>query len=242
MAYKTPAKRIESILRWLDNHRELQQFGQPNSTKSYLGKTGCSFTVAQCVIGIWTGHIPSHNDIARIVGYPTARQAKHQIGLLSSQVLRLYAHYDLRYKMVRGWDWDKLERRSALYGPVHFYTRYTHQPEWKGFKYAGATADGKPNGYARPYGKAGKTQLSGFDGGHSELLAGYKIFRNKDGSVHHVTDYIRDPNHGSKSRPERPSYDRIYRTQGKKLYESYKSMPGITQTVAFIPEVVFNGR
>lgn len=215
---------------WQDfcrSHLWLQQFGQSNDSASFDGRTGCGFTVLQALALGWKNKTYTHNQIAAMVGYPTALQMITQTGLTQSQVRTFINKAQLPYVIVpatpnaREWTYSEVMRRANLFGPVAVALRYDDQPEWKGKVYLGTKADGKPNGYASPLGKAGKTQLTGFENGsHLDLVLGYHVIRNPNGTVNRRVVHVKDPNHGSTIRPERPPFDDMTETQFKQLYES----------------------
>lgn len=222
----------------------LQQFGQGNDARSFYGRTGCGFTVLQTLALGWRNRTYTHNQIAALVGYPTPAQLVTQTGLNWAQVEAFIKKADLPYVIVprlssaREWTYGEVMRRANLYGPVAFGLRYGDQPEWYGKTYLGVKADGKPNGYASPKGHAGKTQLTGFeDGSHLDLLLGYHVIRNVDGSVNRRVCHVKDPNHGSPIRPERPPYDDVTDTQFKRMYEGYHALG--RRLYAIVPTEVF---
>jgi hypothetical protein len=110
----------------------------------------------------------------------------------------------------------------AKRGPVLVGHVYGQTPEWEGYVYAGVKADGLPNGFADPKGKAGKNQLAGFENGrHMGVLLG---------TVDAFHCYWFDPNHDSSARPERVPYDVMTSKQLDRLVQSY---PG--GSYVFIP-------
>lgn len=233
MGFKSPARRRDWWLDLMQMHPEIQQWGQNNDASTWNGHTACGHTCIQALILGWTGKMVTFDEISEAAGYPNMRQKARQWGINSTQVIRALAHFGITYQFVR-WAWADLEVHSMTHGPVLFGCAYSAQPHWYGFKYGGKVADGVPNGYARPLGEAGKTQLSGFNGGHAELLLGTKKVRNRDGSIRRIDDFIKDPNHGSTVRPEQPAYDIILSSQGEKLYGSWSELGGGSRW-AFVP-------
>lgn len=219
----TTASRRARVLRYAESPLGMRfQWGQRDADKFMPQgvNTGCSATSVQFILGLH-GHVVSLNDIAEAVGYPDSRQAKLHIGLYDRQVVQALAHWGVMYRLTTDKTPTELMRISVRQGPVAFCCIYGQWPEWQGYRYYGETADGKPNGYARPIQAAGKNQLTGFeDGRHMGLLLS-KYHRS--GTPHEATQvWLRDPNHGSPARPEKPVYDivtpgqwgRLFRTTG----------------------------
>jgi hypothetical protein len=233
MGFKTPARRRDWWLDLMELHPELQQWGQKNDASTGNGHVACTHVCIQALVLGWTGQMPTIDEVSKAAGFPTDKQKAKEWGMNSSQVIRALTHFSVLYQFVR-WDWEQLELHSMTHGPVLFGCAYGAQPEWHGFKYLGKEATGEVNGFARPLGSAGKTQLTGFVGGHAELLLGIRNVRNEDGSLRRRDDYIKDPNHGSPVRKERPPYDIITSSQGRKLYESWAQLGG-RPVYGFIP-------
>lgn len=208
--------------------RPRQQFGQTDDESTWNGATGCTHTVLQWILwrvkGVWY----THDEISRACGYPNQAQNPGKRGMTVPEVQRVIDHYDLPYKVVR--DRPALEVwKASKQGIVGVAVMYSHWPEWRGYRYAGRTADGKPNGYATPLRKAGKTQLAGFTGRHMTALLGYATDpRGPD------LGYAFEPNHNSPARPEKPPYDRIRYAQFKAAYQSYRTF-GRQALYAIVP-------
>lgn len=220
---------------------ELQQFGQPHSRTTtskagVVGAKGCTQTILQLLALGWLGLRLTPDDVSRLAGYPSQRQIDEDLGMFPSQVERFMTVTGLPYKLLYDATHTSLMRRANLHGPVAFGGMYSEQPEWYGFTYRGTKADGKPNGYASPRGHAGKTQLTGFTGAHFEALLGYHVLRDAAGNVTRRIPYVKDPDHGSALRPERPPYDAMTATQFRRLYESF--LPE-RRLYAFVPTRVF---
>jgi hypothetical protein len=223
----TPAERR----RWwreLLQSRPIFQFGQPSAGTESTdgGRRACTHTVIQALELGWHGDWITQDAISKIVGYPTKEQGRKGQGLLGSQVTRIMERLKLPYKVSYGLSpqtvIDMVEQRA----PAMFAAAYSHQPEWQGYRYVGLVADGKPNGFARPLGKAGKNQLAGFDGGHAEILYGV----NRDGWL-----MIHDPNHNSSARPEEPPLTLVSRHQFAAMFNAYRAVSSGGVTYAFLP-------
>jgi len=196
------------------------QFGQRDSESTFGGATGCTQTVLQWIVWRATGTWQTIDDISSAAGYPWPGSNPRRRGMTIAEVEQVIDHYDLPYEVVRDRPTLEVWRASKL-GVVGVAVMYSHWPEWRGYRYRAVTANGKPNGYATPLRKAGKTQLSGFYGRHMTALLGYATDpRAPD------LGYALEPNHGSTARPEKPPYDRISYRQFGIAYQSYRTVGG----------------
>lgn len=235
VAFKTNAERRDYVLAFFRANKKLQQFGQPLETckLTHGGKAACLVCVAQNLIKLWTGKAVTLDQVCRAGGFPSNEaQRDGRAGMRASQFLRALSHYNVHYKEVRGMAWSDLEKKSMSHGPVAFFEHYGWHPEWEGYRYRGVKADGHPNGFANPEGEAGKNQLIGFNGSHAVLLAGYWVSGDDK-----VTDAIKDVNHGSPARPEKPAFDKYSRKQAAAAYYKWSSLKEAAhqKTYAFIP-------
>jgi hypothetical protein len=197
-----------------------QQFGQSHDVRTKNGATGCTDTVLQWMIWRTKGKWVTQDEIRRIAGVLNVLDR----GLRPAEVQRVINHYGLPYKIVNGWSPLAIAKASKL-GLVGIAHLYPWWPEWRGFRYGTVKADGKPNGYATPTGKAGRTQLSGFYGRHMGMLLGYAT--DPDGPDLY---YGWEPNHGSAVRPEKPPYDRFSYDQWEGIVKSFGT------TYAIVPK------
>lgn len=217
----------ERVRYWIELARRypIQQFGQTHDARGHDGATACTDTVIQVIHRGWTGATALTIDRIRdLAGYTDAQYAARS-GLTARQVDRVMGRLSLPYQVrpitspLSAW---RVMRWANYYGPVMVGVPYGWWPEWRGFRYGTIVADGRPNGYARPAGQAGKTQLSGFTGAHAALVLGYSVTRDSRGRVtaHHV--YAKEPNHGSGRRPERPPFDVIDSAQFRAGYDAFR--------------------
>lgn len=209
--------------------KPFQQFGQTGDYTTFGGATGCTHTVLQWLIWIWKHRWVTHDEISHVAGYPTPPNNPRRRGLYPAEVMRVVRAYGLPYTVKLGLTANQVLTIAKSKGPVGFGHAYPWWPEWKGYRYAGITADGKPNGYARVYGKAGRTQLSGFTGAHFGVVLGVATDPTGPDWV-----YAWEPNHDSGARPERPPYDRMDVAQFGRTYDSYRKVLGRTP-YALIP-------
>jgi len=194
--------------------RPYQQFGQASDAYTANGATGCTHTCAQFVAELYTGRWWTHDEISRKIGYPNMSVTSPRRGMTSTELVAFFRAAGLPYVMRTGWTPAQMLAAARL-GPVFVSHLYPWWPEWRGYVYRGVTADGKPNGYATPSGKAGRTQLSGFSGGHAGLLLG----------AAGTLVYAWEPNHGSTARPEKPAYDVMSVAQFAAVATSYQYIP-----------------
>lgn len=204
--------------------RPSQQFGQANDAYTANGATGCTHTVLQWLAWYIKGRWYTHDEISKMVGYPNQSKiaVSKQRGLYPSEVSSFLRRAGLPYVVRFGLTNQQVLQIANKLGPVGFGHHYGWVPEWQGYRYGGVVADGRPNGFAAPSGKAGKTQLTGWAGAHFGLLLGY----NSTDPVTAKRVYYWEPNHNSGSRPEDPPYDRCTTPQWKALYNSYHDVLG----------------
>ena len=205
----------------------LQQFGQASDDWVWNGGTACTHTICQYLALLWKGRRLTLNQVNSLAGMPhNARNGAGQPrGMNNTEMSRFFVATGIPMVVKFGLTYTNLLSYSNR-APVFYGMRYGSAPEWYGFRYNGITADGRPNGYARPRGKAGKTQLTGFSGRHAVLLLGYLPILDSTGKVIRYDAYRKEPNHHSPSRPERPAYDTITTIQGRKEYDDYTSILG----------------
>lgn len=230
-----PARLKRAIL--ARRKRPTQQFGQPADDRVWGGKTACTHTVLQWLAWYVTGRWYTLNQVNTMAGAPTnatalvrdgLRWRRVPRGLREGEVKSFLKAAKLPYRVVRDYTPLQVAHASKL-GPVGFGHMYGWWPEWRGYRYGGVRADGRPNGYATPSGKAGRTQLAGFTGRHFGLLLGYAT----DAAGPDLY-YAWEPNHGSSARPERPPYDRMTFGQFVKAYDSFRVV-GKQKPYAVIP-------
>lgn len=232
------SQRVQFWLNLARSHPGIQQFGDGHNVSTGGGKRGCTQTILRFLALGWTGKLYTQDDVSRMAGYPTSQQAARGTGMTAAQCEQFIRAAKLPYRIVpfnHTEGYFGLMRRANLHGPIAIGVAYSHQPQWKGYSYHGVRALGVPNGFASPLGKAGKTQLTGFTGSHMDALLGY-MFGGRD---RHRVCFVKDPNHGSAIRPERPPYDAMTQAQFEKLYESFQTALG-RSLYAIVPTEVFN--
>jgi hypothetical protein len=226
-------QRREQVLGVL-HKRNRFQFGQPAKTtsKTGYGKFACTDTCIQLIVKIVKDKNVSLNEVRRRSGAPSTR------GMRASEARRALRRFGLDYDVMYGKTHEQVISMVRNRGPVIVAEMYWAHPEWKGYRYAGLTMDGRATdlkgvsrwvGFAKNrWGKyrAGKTQWS-FKGGHA-VLFGTVL---EEGGL-----AVRDPNHNSPVRPERPAYDVINKTQLKRMMKSWPY--GYTYVIAPKSKVV----
>jgi hypothetical protein len=210
----------------------VQQFGQSGDYSAFDGATACTHVCIQKLAWIWFGRKVSIDYISSKAGYYRERNSAGQPrGMTVSESANAISGLGLPYSVRYGMSFDDLLERVDA-GPILYAVRYGSEPDWRGYRYAGVTADGKPNGYAR---KAGRTQLTGFENGSHMVLFGFRSrYYNAAGEGVRTDIFRHDPNHGSPSRPERPPYDIISPSQGQTEYLDYQRRLGRT-LYAWVP-------
>lgn len=220
--------RLDRAIAVAKAHREIQQFGQANDDWVWGGRTGCTHAICQFLALLWKNRQLTLNQVNALAGMPhNAKDSRGRPrGMNNIELARFFAATGLPYAIKFGLSIETILSYSNR-APVLIAVRYGSGPEWKGFHYNGVTADGKPNGFARPTGAAGKTQLTGFENGrHADLVLGYLPVKDKTGKTIRYDEWRKEPNHGSPARPEKPPFDVITTTQGRREYEDYHRLLG----------------
>jgi hypothetical protein len=214
-------------------NNDYYQYDHPlTSQTTNHGSEGCTHENLRALIKLWHDKNVTQDQISKAVGYKPADE-----GLKPSHLVKAFQEFSLPYKVVFDAPVKSLLDAANSHGPVLIAVQYLLHPEMQGAVYAGHKATGSANGFARPLSKAGKDQLVGFTGGHSEiLLAGRK---RRDG----ITDIIvHDPNHHSSMRPKKVPYDRMTANQLKRMYDGFATINAARRTIAAIPlEVLTRG-
>lgn len=205
-------------------NKPFQQFGQANDAYTANGATGCTHTVLQYLAWLVKKRWYTHDEISRMVGYPNQSKIalSRRRGLYPSEVGSFLRKAGLPYAVQYNLSAYKVLQISNALGPVGFGHHYAWVPEWYEYTYRGVKADGKPNGFAHPLRRAGKTQLTGWAGAHFGACLGWDPHL----AVDKPRVFIWEPNHGSSARPEKPSHDLIRSGQFRALYESYNKALG----------------
>lgn len=212
----TPNQRRQHFLESAVADRRYQ-FGQKHDSTTRGGSTACGHCSIQVLVRAWLGTTLTIDEVSRMAGYRYPDQGPDE-GLRQSQVLRALGTAGLDYEGVKDADIDDVIEVVKHRGPALMLIDYRSYPEWLGYRYFGQTADGKPNGYARPLTKAGKNQLSGDAFGHWVLVLSSRYRPSRRSS----DAYVRDPNHASSIRPQKSPYDIVTKDQLSRMLESYR--------------------
>lgn len=203
------------------------QFGTTDDESTDNGSIGCTHASWRFIIFVYTGKWLSHDQISKAAGFPfgggsTNRGMRIEEGQQLARVLKL--PYTYRPNMSTA---DVL--RASNTGPVLFAMRYGSYPNWK--DYRGRSV---PSPFARPLGKAGRNQFTGFFGSHAADLLGF-LRVPATGTFVRNDCYVYEPNHDSPARPEKVAFDVITQGQFKKCYTDVRERLGWSATMAFVP-------
>ena len=214
MGAVAPAERQRRAVAVLER-RKWYQWGQKKADA--VGNSGCADTNIQLIVRISKGKDVSLNKVRERTGAARGKPT------LNSQARKGLASFGLAYDFRSDLDAAGVVNLARARGPVFVCYKYWSHPQWEGYKYAGKTLNGRaPNnagkfvtvGFAKPKRQAGLTQWN-FRGGHSCLVVGRMQF---DGETYAI---VRDPNHNSPARPERPAYDLVSYRQLNKMLNSW---------------------
>ncbi len=203
------------------------QFGQPAISRQYVPESvGCGPNAIQ-VAGLSWGKRVTMDYVLAAAGFP---DIKAQGGLYTHQMTKALRAMGLDYEGVYDPEPRDLTEIAKHRGPVVFLCEYLSWPQWKGYEINGKTADGKPNGYARPFGRAGRNDLW-FGAGHYGVLLS-SMYRPH---LNDIDVWLRDPDHNSAYRPETPQWDVVNGKQWDKLFGSAANFSSVG-TYAAIPK------
>jgi hypothetical protein len=204
--------------------RNRYQFGQPDQTTTLVGggEVACTDTSIQMIVMLVKELNVSLNEVRRRSGAPFGQPMD------SIEALRALHSFGLPYE--RRNDLNAMECMNIAdnRGPVILCVSYWAYAQWEGYTYAGRTLHGyatspagrKVNvGVAKPEKRAGLTQWT-FPDGHAVVEGcSKKIGRRRFG-------VLRDPNHNSVARPERPAYDLLTVQQMNRGLDAYERQYG----------------
>jgi hypothetical protein len=216
--------RLDKAVRIARANLNLQQFGQSSDDWVWGGATACTHVVCQYLALLWTGKRYTLNQVNSMAGMPHNAKSSSgaRRGMNNTELARFFKAAGLPYVIKFGLTFEQLLSYMNR-GPVFYGMRYGSAPEWKNYHYSGVTS-------SPPYAmEGGKTQLTGFENGrHAVVGLGYLPVKNSAGTVVRYDLYRKEPNHHSPCRPERPAYDRITTSQGKREYLDYHDRLGNT--------------
>lgn len=210
------------------------QFGQPPATCSMAtriipGDVACADTSIQMAARILKGKFYSINYIRRLSG--NQARVPMNVGNAVLALRRLGLDYQIRSDLSA----KQLMIIARTKGPVLIAEDYWAHPQWKDYNYGGIIMKGTARnsrgrkvwvGFSDPVGKSGNNQPV-FRDGHMVLLATSQLFDGRN------EGYIRDPNHNSSARPQRPAWDRV---NVRQLGRMLRSFNGGRNVVAIVPE------
>lgn len=198
------------------------------ATRSVPGDVACADTSIQMVVRIIQGKYLSLNYIRRASG--NAHRVPMSVTNAAYCLRRLGLDYELRTNITA----REVMQIAREKGPVLIAEDYWAHPQWKDYVYAGHKMDGKARtasgrsvyvGFSRPLERSGSNQWT-FKLGHMVLVA---TSQRKDGKN---VAYVRDPNHNSASRPQRPAWDEVNTRQLARMMHSFNRGRNI---IAIVP-------
>jgi len=208
------AHRRDHVMRILER-RNRYQFGQPKS--DLVEQSGCTDTSIQLVVLMAKGKSVSLNDVRRRSGAP------QDTPMSTTEALRALHSYGLPYEAVTGLQASGAVHIAKTRGPVIIAENYWAHPQWMGYTYLGRTLKGRATnlqgksvrvGLSHPLRRSGLTQWD-YRLGHAVLL-GTDTYEDR---THYAV--VRDPNHNSAARPERPAYDLVTMQQLNRMMKSW---------------------
>lgn len=209
-------QRRAHVLRLLER-RNRYQFGQPNDSLVDDGAVACTDTSIQLIVWMAKGKKVSLDNVRKRSGAPADQPME------ADEAIRALRSYGLPYEIRRGLLASDIVRIARNKGPVIIAEKYWSHPQWLDYTYAGKTLKGYAVndagarvrvGTSVPRRRSGLTQWT-FRDGHAVLLATDDY---EDGKHYAV---VRDPNHNSSARPERPAYDMVTMYQLNRMLRSW---------------------
>ena len=216
--------------------RRNYQFGQNPATVSLAtdrvsGDVACADTSIQLAVQIVKKRFYSINYVRRKSGN------RYHVPMNVGNAVLALRRMGLPYERRSNLSVPDLMRISLHRGPVLVAEDYWAHPQWKGYKYLGHTQNGYSKtpsgktvqvGFAHPLQRSGQTQHT-FKGGHMVLLA--TAIERRGGKW---IGFVRDPNHHSAARPERPAWDEVTAAQLRRMIRSFDSPTYIVPTEVLI--------
>jgi hypothetical protein len=170
------------------------------------------------ILHYYKDRLHSLNDIRKDSGVPPYGR-----GLNVTAALRtLRANGVSHYNWTLGYSRTFMRAKLAL-GPVIVSVNYRYYPTWPGSRCGGNDCR-----------EGGKTDC-GFTGAHAVLVIKQIPVKNSAGTIVRYDYLVRDPDHNSASRPEKPRYDRMTEAQLKRAMEYIKYISGWTRPYVIYP-------
>lgn len=171
------------------------QFGQAGAPCN--GSSCCTDTCIQMVVEYYKERTKTLSQVRYAAQRLTAFDERACTGINYREVLNALSYFGItHYKLGSGITHTDVGK-WVQYGPVILGVHYGSYPKSTTGR-CGSTNKAELNG---------KTDC-GFNGAHAVLVIGKKP-HTVNGVYRHTDYYVRDPDHHSPSRPERPPYDRI---------------------------------
>lgn len=190
-------KALESIFR----NKKWAQFGQHHDRTTANGSEGCTHTVLQALIYIWTGEVVTQDEISDVTGYRPG-----DVGMNSGHVDAAIAHWNLPY--VASF------RQAPLSTGDLIQTVRNLGPALLAVPYGLYPLDARFGGSNTAF-RGGRTDL-GFGGNHATCLFAVRWLRHR----HEYRPRVMDPDHGSPARPDIPDFDAFTDHQLGRMWRS----------------------
>jgi hypothetical protein len=170
------------------------------------------------MIEYWKERTVSLGTIRNISRNPSDCQGNNP-----TEIKRVIDYFGLPYTYVTGIDAAYIRKKLTNgYKPILVGVGYRAYPN-------------KDNRCGPISAEIGGRNDCGFRGAHAVLACEERAHRGAKGKFLHHDIYMRDPDHGSPSRPARPNYDRIKRVQLQNTMRALVTDTSWNNTFAFVP-------
>jgi hypothetical protein len=199
--------RLDRLRALAESNPRLQQHGQGEDNEVHDGTTACTHAICQFLSLAWNGDVPTLNEVNRMAGMdPNARGDDNKPrGMRPGELETFLNKAKIPMALRHGLTFADLLKASDD-GPVFYAMRYGSAPKRTKMHPNGTTQTGKRVPDTR----------------HAVVMLGHLTFPGAGGGPTRTEVYRKDPNHGSKNRPELPPYDTISDRQARIEYEDYK--------------------
>jgi hypothetical protein len=180
-------KKLEAIFR----AKGWAQFGQKHDQSTANGEEGCTHTVWQALIYLWTGQDVTHDEISDAAGYTAG-----DVGMNSGHCDRVIKHWKLPYEAT-----FRMAKPPTAHGLIQMVRELA--PVLLAVDYGLYPLDARLGGPNTAF-RGGRTDL-GFAGNHAACLFAARWLRKR----REYRPRLMDPDHGSPARPDIPEFDAI---------------------------------
>lgn len=173
------------------------QFGQSGAPCN--GSSCCTDTVIQMIVEYYKDRTYSLAYIRKVAQAKTSYNERPCTGINHIEVLNALqalgvTHYKVAFGISHLFVAQKVVTGPVLVG-VHYGTYPTKARKCHHSGIRNAEVSGKTD--------------CGFNGAHAVLAIGKRVHKDSRGNALHTDMYVRDPDHHTASRPEKPVYDRF---------------------------------